>query len=381
VSHLLERARELLRLRRPAEARAEVGAHLSEAPHDPEGHCLMALVLLQQGERAAALERAEHAVSLAPKSVQAHVVLGFVHLAHGKSKLAVEAAEEALAIDPDDVRGHVLQSRAQLGAGRPWHAMRAARAALALAPDDDDHHLLHALSLQAAGDVAGALSATQRGLALAPDDAELHTVRGELLLADGRAEAAVGAFRTALRNDAQSESARAGLLEALRARHPAYRPALALRLGAVQLLRRRGGWRIVAICYVACLAIALLAGGFGSLRSVRPTLIGTVVAVLLVPVEVGNTLLLAHPFGRQALQRREKFFALLTTALLLLTIVVAAVGAATGRSSLRQPTIQLAVSTLFAAALHFAIDHSTIRRQTWILLAIMAAIAAALVLT
>lgn len=133
-------------------------------------------------------------------------------------------------------------------------------------------------------------------------------------------------------------------------------------------LARSGRLFELGLCYVACLALAALVAGSGGMNAMRAAL----VAVFLLPKELANTLLLLHPFGRRVLRRREIAFAVATSVLLL---AAGLLGAARWLLAAPLPTELVgacAVGGLLAAVLHFALEHSRIRRTTWVLIALMA---------
>lgn len=373
MSQDLLRARELLRLRRPREAGEAALRHLAATPEDPDGHAVLALTRLALDDHAGARAAAAHAIALDGAQAYLHFVLGTVALHGDDLATAQAAATAALQQDPEHAPSHALLAQTHVLRGDPRAACAAIERALRIDPDDGEHHLLHAVALQTAGDRAGALAAVHAGLSRSPDEAQLHRLHGELLLTGGAPDRAGEAFLAALRRAPDDEQARRGLLEVLRARHHAYRPVLRLRAGAMQLLRQHR-WGTLALGYLACAVLVALVAGADAVKVVR----AAVIATLLLPKEIANSLLLLHPFGRHVLQRREKAFALVTCTLLMVAAALGATCWLGGAPSLRRAALVCGGAALFAAVLHFAIDHSRMRRTTWVLIAVLAALVGAM---
>lgn len=226
MSESLARAQALLAVKRPLDAARELGLLLAHEPERADAHALLAAALLAAGRGEEALASARRAVGLAPEVAHHHRMLGWVlcHLEREKEGLA--SARRALELDADEVGAHALEASCLSGLAR-WNEMLAsAERGLALAPTDVVCIQLRAHALRMLGRTDAAAEALDVALAEAPDDADTHCAYGFTRLQSGDLHAALGHFREALRLEPSHESARRGLVEALKARSPLYRPFL-----------------------------------------------------------------------------------------------------------------------------------------------------------
>ncbi|MBL9077405.1 MAG: tetratricopeptide repeat protein [Planctomycetes bacterium] len=361
MSGELAHGRMLLEVRRPRDAVAALQRHLALAPEDPEGHRLLALARFGAGDPAGATAAAERAVGLAPEDAASAFVCGFVHARCGRTEPARHHLLRALAVMPDHAPSHALLGELSLAKGCAAAALAAARRALAVDPDDAAHHLLEAAALRATGDPAAALDSVRRGLTRAPLHAELAALEGELLLHRGDVDGAAESFSRSLRQQPHGESARRGLLEALRARHRGYAVVLRLRQGVVQLVRERR-WLLLAACYLGCCLLAVAVAGRNGAQVLR----GALIAVFLLPKELANALLLLHPFGRRVLRRSEVAFALATAAGVMAAAALGTVSWLTDAPALRGPAAGCGIGALLASALHAVVEYRLVGRRAWL---------------
>lgn len=166
-----------------------------------------------------------------------------------------------------------------------------------------------------------------------------------------------------LRAAPDEDSARRGLLEALRAGSRFYRVALALRLWLRDFVVCRGR-----------IALAVLIASIGASRLVHEAIRPALLAVLLLPTSLADFCLLWHPLGRHALGRSEKI-----TAWIVLPLVAAALGF--GAVALVQPArgfdraaFGCLFGAVFVAMCGFAASHTLLdaaaKRRLTVLLAI-----------
>lgn len=220
----LERAANLLGLRRPAQAEELLRALLvqnprdaavlrllaealaaqgrrSEAldaafaavwsePDDPDGHLLSAHLLHVVGRDAEALVAANEAVRLAPHDWRTHYTLGQVTLYAGAGRrkdryhAALRCAEQTIALAPGLPHGFVLAGDCHEFAGTPESAAHAYGEALRIDPTHT--HALNGLSRArlGTGGITEAGQAVSAALGTDPQDQELHrTFRGVVFTA------------------------------------------------------------------------------------------------------------------------------------------------------------------------------------------------------
>jgi tetratricopeptide (TPR) repeat protein len=279
---------------------------LAADPEDAATLSLLTLGLANLKQSADAIESGRRAVSVDPELPFAHYALGHALLAHDDVPAAEKAAREALRLDPDSeaysLLGHVFARQ------RRWlDALDAAEQGLQLDAEHTGCANLRAMALSALGRTDEAERVSRRTLAADPDDAASHANRGWLLLRQSNYEEALESFRTALRLDATLESARGGIIEALKARHGIYRVVLryALWMGT---LDARSRWFIVIGLFVgARIARTMLRENPSWSPVLGPALAlyGLFALSTWLADPISNLLLRLNPFGRLVLSHAE----------------------------------------------------------------------------
>lgn len=285
----------------------ELSQHLATEPNDGFAHALLALCRARSEQFDEATRDAQQAIHLDPELPFTHYALAQVLLLRNRPAEARTAIEEAIRLDPhNDLFFGVLAS-IEL-ARRNWPAaLEAAEAGLAIDPEDDTCTNLRAFALVHLGRRDEASQAIEDAISRDPDNADTHANRGWSLLHEGKPTKAMDHFREALRLDPNSEWARTGIVEAMKARNPLYRPILAYFLW-ISRLRGRAKVGLILGLFVGQ---RLLSG----LARQQPELAPYVAPILIAYLIFVVTSWLAHPlfnltlrlsrFGRMALSREE----------------------------------------------------------------------------
>ncbi|MFB4317669.1 tetratricopeptide repeat protein [Actinomadura sp. 21ATH] len=246
---LVQRARMLLELRRPADSEREARAALVQDPNDPGAHILLALALALQGDTDGALESVDRGAALIPGEWPGHWAAGVVLTEAGRHREALGAFQNALACDAEQPVVYELLARNHYMLGEWQAAAGAAGQGLRLAPEDADLAHVMALALLELGDRAAAREHASRAVALAPESVDVHRTYGIVALATGDGDAAAHAFREAMRLDPGWEPGPALLLQALKQRNPLHRMDRWLRSLCAHSRRR------VAVMLAGCLFV------------------------------------------------------------------------------------------------------------------------------
>jgi tetratricopeptide (TPR) repeat protein len=303
----LQRAQLLIQQSRYEQALKELQQALVADPDNALAHAFMSVCLTEQNKLDDALAAARRAAHLEPDFSYAHFVLGNVLAQQDKLKEAEAAAQEAIRLAAWDADNFALLARIKFRQ-KQWQAtLDAAEQGLEVEAEHAGCQNLRALALARLGRSEEATRALDEALAQDPENAVTHANRGWTQLQNGQRKEALASFREALRLEPTLEWARAGMIEALKARYLIYRLMLQYFFW-MERLDSRAQWFIIIGLYVASRVSR-------SLSQSTPAL-----APVLVPVNylylvfvflswtarpLFNLLLRLSPFGRMLLDRRQ----------------------------------------------------------------------------
>lgn len=382
MSAHIEKAVLLIQQSRYELARQQLTLELTRNPNSAEAHSLMALCLVNAKQLRKAVAEAEAGVGLAPDSSYAHYVLASVLQDDGNLKRAESEARDALRIEPDDadylaLLAGILYAKKQFGP-----ALETVGQALAQDPK-------HVTALNLRSMVLGKLKRTDEAHAAIdaalredPDNALTHSTRGWTELEHGDHREALDHFREALRLDPELETAREGLLQALKAKSLIYRVMLKYYF-AMSRLSGKAQW-------------AVLIGGYFGVKFIRiaaksdPSLAPFVLPVVILYLAFAflswtadplfNLFLRLHPYGRYALSREQVRATSWVGGSIALALLSFGLWLAT-RAALPLLTAIFALTMVIPIAATFAIGNRGRRRIIAVSTAVLAALGiAALVL-
>jgi tetratricopeptide (TPR) repeat protein len=244
VNANLQRALLLFGQSRYEMADAELRQSLANDPDDAYAHALLGLCLGKQKQFKPATEQAEQAVHLAPDFAFAHYALADILHDRDRNEEALAAINEALRLDSSEADYFALLSAIRISEKHWTESLEAAERGLQL----DSEHIgctnLRAIALVKLGRKAEAGQTIGAALAKNPDNAVTHANQGWTLLEQSQPKKALEHFREALRLDPENEWARAGIVEALKARNFVY--AIMLRYFLwMSRLSSRAQWAII----------------------------------------------------------------------------------------------------------------------------------------
>lgn len=325
----MERSRLLLEQGRYDLAEKELRRQLAEDHQDPLAHSLLAYCLMQQGRLPEAETEAREAVGLAPDAAFSHFHLGQVLDHRDRLDQAAAAFQEAIRLDPEDADFQAALASIRVQQRRWNEALAAAEQGLELDPDHAGCTNLRAMILTQTGKTGEAHSTLDDALARDPENAFTHANRGWTLLRESRPAPAIEHFREALRLDPSLEYARIGIVEAMKARNPVYRPILRFFLWMGSLQGRTQMWLILGLFFGVRL-IRLVARSQPALAPLLYPVIFLYLAFVLltwVADPLFNLLLRLDRFGRLALSRDQvqasNWFGGILALALILTLVAA----------------------------------------------------------
>ncbi len=308
---------------------------LAVDPDDAEAYALLGQALAERGAWEEAEAAAGTAVWLAPESSEAHGALGMVRLRSGDGVGAERAAQDALRLEPGEGHWWALVAAAR-AAREAWAEMlTAADRAIVLEPASTWAGSLRGFALLQLGRRDEAANAFTRVVREDPEEVLAHSGQGWVLLHRGQPHAASEHFRIALRLDPTDEWAREGLLEALRARNPAYRLLLGYTLRMSRLPHRIR----IAVAGSGLMLFRLLPGPLAALYLL-------VVVMLWLGQPLANLGLRLGRDGRMLLSREETTAANWLGGWLAGTAAVGILGAVLTSSGVLLAAAALLVTTL-----------------------------------
>lgn len=304
----LHRAQLLFQQSRYELAEQELRRSLAEMPHDPEAHALLALCLVRQEKLDEAQSEAEQAIVLAPDWAYSHNIRSVILEHRRRFAEAEQSAREAVALEPLDA-DYRARLAATLFAQERWRETYD-EAMEGLAHDAENAACNHfrTMALTKLGRQSEAISSVDEMLQREPEDAMAHANKGWAQLHQGQPRQALEHFRESLRLDPTSAYARAGIVEALKARNPLYRWMLAYFLWMARL-SNRARWGVIIGGYFG----AKFLNGFARANPqwalfIAPLIMAYLVFVLLTwfAYPLFNLLLRFNKFGWYALSRDQR---------------------------------------------------------------------------
>jgi tetratricopeptide (TPR) repeat protein len=307
VNPHLERGLLLYQQSRHELAEAELRQALADEPQDAYAHALLALCLAPQEKFADATAEAQQAIHFAPDFPFAHYALARVCYDRNRHAEARTAIEEAIRLDASDADHFSLLAGIHFQE-RHWpDALQAAEQGLELDAEHVGCTNLRAMALVKLGRKAEAGATIDAALAKAPENSLTHANQGWTLLERGDPKKALEHFREALRLDPENEWARAGIVEALKARNIIYAAMLKYFLW-MSKLSSRAQWGIILGGYFGHRLLGVLAESNPGLAPwVLPLRVLYVAFALMTWVAdpLFNLLLRLNRFGRLALSREQ----------------------------------------------------------------------------
>ncbi len=222
-----QRALILIQHNRWPDAERELRSALAEDPQSAQGHALLALVMLEQLKLNDATELAQRAITLDPDEPFAHYALAAVLQKRNRYADALVPLAEAIRLDPFDPKHHALMAQIKLDQ-RNWPtALEAANRGLEVDPNHAACVNLRGIALVNLGRRDEAMHTIDGALQRDPENTITHANQGWALLHRNQPKPAMEHFREAMRLDPTNDWAKAGIVEAMKARNPLYRVLLA----------------------------------------------------------------------------------------------------------------------------------------------------------
>lgn len=308
----------LLSTRKFELAEREIRAALAQQLENPQLHAFLALCMLGQRRPKEALEPARQALGLAPDFPLPYLLLSQAWYELEDMKQARQAIQQAIALDPLQADFYIHLAAIDFYERKWEQALQAVEKGLALNPEQVDGINIRARILLKLGRASESAASFEASLNKDPDNSYTHSNKGWALLEGGEYRAALSHFREALRLNPENESAREGLIEALKARYWIYRAYLRFAFAMNNMSQGlRWGLIIGAILVVRLLPV------------LAPAYLVLVFFSWFSDI-LFNTLLRFNPYGRYALNERERHYSNLFAACLLSGLLALGYGMGVG---------------------------------------------------
>ena len=307
---------------RYALAESEARRALADDPDNAVAHALLSQCLLNLDNYPEAADEAGRAIAADPALPFAHFAAAAVAAARNRYPEAEAAATEAIRLDPTNAQNYSLLAAIRAEQEQWVGALRAADAGLEHDPEHAGCTNVRAMALTRLGRKAEAAATLDGALARDPDNAFAHANRGWALLHERKPKDALHHFREALRLDPDLDYARAGIIEAIKARYWVYRQVLGYFLW-LSRLSPQARWGVVIGLLVLQQVIAGTARANPDLEPyLFPVLVGYLAFVLTtwVAVPLSNLFLRLNRFGRLALSPDQTAGANLVGGALVVTV-------------------------------------------------------------
>jgi tetratricopeptide (TPR) repeat protein len=321
----LQRAKLLMETHRPVEAEKEARAGLAQEPQSRDLMHVLADAQIEQGNVKAARETAKSLIGLAPDWVNAHLMACYIEMQVRQYPEAEKFAKEALRLAPQNVVPHQNLAVCLANQGRWQEALQEAEAGLAIDPNRAPCANLRAQALSRVGRGAESQLAAAEALRMAPNSATTQYAAGQVCLEQGDYSGALDRFSEALRLNPNSDQYRAGLVQALKARHGVYRVFLAF---SYWLMRQPRGARVVVWVLVYFFLQSIRASIEQLTGPLQVALLVAWIFIFLLVYQAAslfNLVLLFDRRARHALSKKQRRKAIILGVLLGLVLSVAIV--------------------------------------------------------
>ncbi len=255
------------------EAEKSIRMVIHQEPDNDYALYILAKIKLIQEDEKRAESLLKNAIQLAPNEPEYYGLLASIYLQKKEFQLALDFAEQGLAADSENILCLNMRSTALLKLKRKEEAFQTIEKALEKDPENEYTHVNY----------------------------------GWGKLEKGEHKEALGHFREALRLNPNSEAAKAGLVETMKAKYWFYRLFLKYAFW-MSRLSSKNQWIFIIGLYLAVRLLRGLAGDNGFLNMIIwPIIILYLIFALsswfIVPLS--NLMLRLNPYGRYALDKEE----------------------------------------------------------------------------
>ncbi len=317
------RAQFYINSRRFDEAENQLKQSLAENPNDADSLNLLAYCCLMQNKTKEALQHIDSAISLEPSNGRHFYIRAFIKYDDSDYKMAETNILEALALDSLEPEYFSLLANIRIHTTRFKEALEAANNGLSIDAENLSCLNARSIALLKLKHPDAAYATIEKALSYNPSDSQTHTTFGYALLENGESQLSLVHFREALRLNPSNDSARRGIIEAMKSRYLVYRLFLQY---AFWLSRLKGNiqWGFIIGLYILIRIIDSTASSNpGAAPFLYPIiyLYASFVVFTWLIMPISNLFLQFNKFGRFALNKNEKKYAKIIGLLLLVALI------------------------------------------------------------
>jgi len=245
----LERAQQLVTLQRYKDAETELRIVLSSQPENTDALALLSICFSEQGKLPEATKVIQDAIGKEPDNDYLLYLQALFYFKEDKLPQAEKFIRNAIAYDPHNADYFGLLSAINLRQKDWQKALENANKGLEADPDNLQSLNSRSSALYKLDKKEEAYATIQEALSQDPENAYTHTNIGWSLLEKGDHKKALVHFSEALKSNPGYDVAKAGMVEALKARYLFYRIFLKYAFW-INNFKGRGQWAIIIGLYV-----------------------------------------------------------------------------------------------------------------------------------
>ncbi|MFN3404953.1 MAG: tetratricopeptide repeat protein [Cytophagaceae bacterium] len=307
ISNTTERAKLLIEQKRYKEAKQEIGNLLQSDPNDAEALCLLAIIFLEEKKYEEAEELVLNAIKINPSNSFHYYLHAQILFQLDKNSEAEKKVHEALKIFPYDAECFALLAAIKLH-DKEWEkALDYANKGLEVDADNINCLNYRSTALMKLDRKEDSFNTIAHALNNDPYNAYTHANVGWALLEKGDHKKALIQFQESLKIDPTLDYAKAGLVEALKARYLFYRWFLKYAFW-IGNMKGKAQWGVIIGFAIGS---RVLRGIASAVPALKPFILPVVILYMMFAVStwiiepLTNLFLRLNVYGRYALQKAE----------------------------------------------------------------------------
>ena len=319
----LYRANLLLEQKRYDNAKGEAENVLSADPTNVEALQILAHCYLGMGQIEKANDVIEGAIRQDPTDYYSLYLKGLILCELSQYSKALQYTDNAIAVNPMFAEAYGVKATALYALARFEEALEAANQGLSVQADNNFCLNLRAKSLLKLGRTEENRETTQQALKNNPEDTYTHTNAGYTCLELGDSDGAKKHFKEALRIAPNNESARYGMIQALKADNIFYNLWLKYAFW-MESISPRARWAFIIVGYLLIQFIDSVKSSLGPFETVATIFVIAYVVFAIstwIIEPVSNLFLRFHSFGKYVLSDQEKKYSNYTFGFMLMALL------------------------------------------------------------